>query len=438
MWVLGLVVLIDQVDQNLVRGVVPQLKSDFGIDDFGIGVLISAFVLVNGIVTVPAGYLADRWHRTRTIGHTVVAWSGITMLTAASQNFGQLIAGRALLGFGQAITEPSANSLISDYYPTEQRGSAFSVQQIMGIIGFGVGIALGGAIGSQFGWHWAFIVVGPPGFVIAAIAYRLREPSRGHGDRLHLGITEDEPAEEHQRLFEHGVRRFFVDMMTGLRDDLRVILSIPTLKFALVGVGAFMFTITGIGAWLPEFHRRFSGLTQEQATTAVGLIVLAGGIPGLLLGGSDRRPVRAPHPRRARRDPRVLHRDRHRPVHDLLPADAVRRVVRCSSSSACSRCGSPSRRSGPASPTRFPRTSAAPGSARSTSCRSCSAPPPRRSSSAPWRTSSTSASRSSSCRRRCSSARTCCTGRGTTSTPTRPRSSRPSCGRCSRIRSASQ
>src|SRR5207248_1208735 len=117
----------------------------------------------NPAVADTAGYLADRWHRTRTIGHTVVAWSGITMLTAASQNFGQLIAGRALLGFGQAITEPSANSLISDYYPTEQRGSAFSVQQIMGIIGFGVGIALGGAIGSQYGWHWAFIVVGPPG-----------------------------------------------------------------------------------------------------------------------------------------------------------------------------------------------------------------------------------------------------------------------------------
>ena len=151
-------------------------------------------MLVNGIVTVPAGYLADRWHRTRTIGHTVVAWSGITMLTAASQNFGQLIAGRALLGFGQAITEPSANSLISDYYPTEQRGSAFSVQQIMGIIGFGVGIALGGAIGSQYGWHWAFIVVGPPGFVIAAIAYRLHEPSRGYvhwyrGARLMEGAT---------------------------------------------------------------------------------------------------------------------------------------------------------------------------------------------------------------------------------------------------------
>ncbi len=179
MWVLGLVVLIDQVDQNLVRGVVPQLKADFGIDDFGIGILISAFVLVNGIVTVPgrvprrplASDPHDRAHR-RGVERHHDAHGRVPELRSA-------VAGRALLGFGQAITEPSANSLISDYYPTQQRGAAFSVQQIMGIIGFGVGIALGGAIGSQFGWNWAFIVVGPPGFVIAAIAYRLREPRRG-------------------------------------------------------------------------------------------------------------------------------------------------------------------------------------------------------------------------------------------------------------------
>jgi MFS family permease len=46
-----------------------------------------------------------------------------------------------------------------------------------------------------------------------------------------------------------------------------------------------MFSVTGIGAWLAEFHRRFSGLTQGQATAAVASIVIAGGIPGLLLGG---------------------------------------------------------------------------------------------------------------------------------------------------------
>jgi len=285
MWILGLVVLIDQIDQNVLRGVIPQLKEAFGVDDAAIGALLSVFVLVNGLVTVPAGYLADRWHRTRTIGHTVIAWSAISMITAASQTFGQLVVGRAVLGFGQGITEPSANALVSDYYPTQQRATAFSLQQIMGIVGFGVGIALGGAVGSTWGWHWAFLIVGPPGFVIAALAYRLREPRRGQGELLQLGVESDGAAIEHPKLFEHGLRRFVVDMVRGLVQDMRVILGIPTLRYALVGVGALLFTVQGVGAWLAEFHNRFSGLDQDQSTLAVGVLVLAGGIPGLLLGG---------------------------------------------------------------------------------------------------------------------------------------------------------
>lgn len=288
MWVLGLVIMIDQVDQNIVRGVVPQLKDDFGINDTQVGLLLSSFVLVNGLVTVPAGYLADRWRRTRTIGHTVVGWSAVTMLTATAGSFGALVALRAVLGFGQAITEPSAGSLLSDYYPSAQRGRVFSVQQVLGFAGFGLGIAVGGVVGDSLGWQWAFLIVGPPGFLIALLAYRLREPRRGHGDRVHLGIDDtahDEAADENTALFAGGFRRFLSDMVRGLVEDFRTILAIPTLRFALVGVGALLFTVSGVGAWLPEFHHRFSGLTQKQATSAVGALVLLGGIPGVLLGG---------------------------------------------------------------------------------------------------------------------------------------------------------
>jgi MFS family permease len=285
MWVLGLVIMIDQIDQNIVRGVVPQLKEAFGVNDAQIGLLLSAFVVVNGLVTVPAGYLADRWNRTRTIGHTVVGWSAITMLTAAAGTFGVLLALRAALGFGQAVTEPSAASLLSDYYPAQQRGRAFAVQQVLTFVGIGVGIALGGAIGERFGWRWAFIVVGPPGFVIALLAYSLREPRRGHADRMQLGVADDDGPAEHVALFEGGVRRFFVDMIRGLRDDFHTIYAIPTLRYALAGVGALLFTVSGIGAWLAVFHERFSGMTQDEATRAVGALLIAGGIPGILLGG---------------------------------------------------------------------------------------------------------------------------------------------------------
>src|SRR5205807_7647591 len=192
MWVLGLVIMIDQVDQNIVRGVITPLKHDFHASDASIGVLLAAFVLVNGIVTVPAGYLADRWDRTRTIGNTVVAWSGVTALTAAMPTFASLVAIRGALGFGQAITEPAAASLLADYYPPAERGRAFSVQQCLLFVGFGLGVGAGGLVGNALGWRAAFLLVGTPGVLIAVAVFRLREPARGAADRLQLGLDDAE------------------------------------------------------------------------------------------------------------------------------------------------------------------------------------------------------------------------------------------------------
>jgi len=287
MWVLGLVIFIDQVDQNILRGVVTPLQHDLGIGDLQIGVLLTAYTIVNGVITVPAGYLADRWNRSRTIGHTVVAWSGLTALTAAMPNYGSLLAIRSALGFGQAVTEPSAASLIGDYYPQEQRGKAFAVQQCLLLAGIGVGIGIGGVVGATLGWRAAFLVVGTPGVLIAFAMYRLREPGRGEADRLHLGLDREghDEVEVSHGLFEEGWRPFVRDMISGLRADARTILGIPTMRFALVGVSALLFTINAIGAALPQFYERDLGVGKGTAEALIGVLVVAGGIPGVMLGG---------------------------------------------------------------------------------------------------------------------------------------------------------
>jgi MFS family permease len=286
MWLIGFIIMSDQIDQNIVRGVVKPLQDEFGISDAGIGLLLSCFVLVNGLVTVPAGYLADRWNRTRTIGHTVMAWSGITALTAAAPNYGSLIAVRSALGFGQAITEPAAGSLLADYYPADRRGRAFSIQQVLLFVGFGLGVGLGGIVGNTLGWRWAFLIVGSPSIVFGLLMYRLKEPARGHGERLHLGIDHPEPdAELRPPLFENGLRGFWKDMIEGLRQDLRTIWSIPTMRYALVGVSSLLFTITAVGAALPQFYIRQLGVQEGQAEAYLGALVILGGIPGVLLGG---------------------------------------------------------------------------------------------------------------------------------------------------------
>jgi MFS family permease len=287
MWVLGLVVLVDEIDKNIVRGLIDPLEAHFGVGDFAIGILLSAQLLFNGVVTVPAGYLADRWNRTRAIGTTVVAWSAMTAAGAGALTFPMLVGLRSVLGFGQGVSEPSAASLVGDYYPTERRGRAFSIQMVMLFIGTGLGVALGGFLGIVVGWRWALVVVALPGLAVAAVVYRLREPKRGTADLMAaLGGGEIEHADgEKVHLFEHGLRQFARDMVDGLRKDMRTVLRIRTMRYALVGVAALLFTVTAISSWLAQYYSRQLHVAEGDAEAWFMALAILAGVPGILVGG---------------------------------------------------------------------------------------------------------------------------------------------------------
>ena len=288
MWVLGLVILMDEVDKNIVRGMITPIQEEFGVGDTAIGVLLACSLLISGLVTVPAGYLADRWVRTRAIGWTVVAWSGITAAGAAALSFPMLVGIRSALGFGQAVTEPSAASLLGDYYPPEERGKAFSIQQVMGIAGGGIGIALGGALSAIFNWRVGMLVAAVPALGVAFLAFKLREPKRGTADMMAAigaGKVEHADDDEHQPLFEDGFVQFLKDMVAGLRDDMRTVLNIRTMRYACVGVAALLFTVTAILAWLGPYYERQLHFAQGQGEAIVGMLVLFGGVPGVIFGG---------------------------------------------------------------------------------------------------------------------------------------------------------
>jgi MFS family permease len=288
MWVLGLVLLMDEIDKNIVRGLIDPIQEEFGVGDFAIGLLTSLALLFNGLITVPAGYLADRWNRKQAIGKTVVGWSVLSAGGATAVGFPMLVGLRSLLGFGQAISEPSGASLVGDYYPPEKRGKAFSIQQVMLIVGTGVGVGLGGALGQLFGWRWALIVSAIPGLLVASLVFRLREPRRGSADLMAaIGSGEIEHArdDEHPKLFDNGFWQFCRDMIDGLRADMRTIMNIRTMRYALVGIAALLFSVTAIAVWLAQYYQRHLHVAEGQGEAYFMALAVIGGVPGVLVGG---------------------------------------------------------------------------------------------------------------------------------------------------------
>lgn len=294
--VMGLVSLVDQIDVSVARGVLPILEDEWGLTDTELGLILSVFIVVSALATIPAGWVADHYRRTRVIGWTLLSWSGLILLSATAVNYLNLLAARAAMGIGQAVDDPASTSYLGDSYPSRMRARVFSFQQVSFFLGGGIGLALGGWVGNTLGWRWAFAVVGVPGALVSLAVFRLREPRRGEAE-LPESMTWDEIAALPPRQVDRArgaegltVRQFIHLAATELVSELRMIFGIRTMRYVLVGVAALLFTVSGVSTWLAVYHDRYSGMSEAEATVVTGVLLGLGGIIGTFVGGalSDR------------------------------------------------------------------------------------------------------------------------------------------------------
>ena len=298
MIVLSLVSMVDQVDIAILRGVLPILEDEWGLSDLQLGSLGFSFIFINTIATIPAGWVADHYKRTRVMGWTLVSWSILITFSATAVNYINLLFARAVMGIGQSIDDPTSTSLLADYYPPRIRARVFSLQQISLFVGGGLGLGLGGFVGQQLGWRWAFALIGIPGSLTAILAFRLREPRRGEAD-LRERYGDDLPPEapiEKRATEGLSMRDFLGQAWRELWKEMKVIFGIRTMRYILVGVSALLFTVSGIGYWLAIYHERYSNMTLAQATGFTAAVLAVGGGIGTIFGGSlsDRVYKRSP------------------------------------------------------------------------------------------------------------------------------------------------
>ena len=255
---------LNYMDRWVTSAVAPLIQVEFGLSDFSIGLLGSAFTFVYAVGALPFGLWADRGLRRNVIGTGVAVWSAATLLTGFTTNFIQLFATRAILGVGEASYYPAGTSLLGDYFPRQLRARVMSIWSAGTAFGIAAGFAGGGVLAARFGWRPAFFATAAPGLFLAVLAFRMREPLRGaaeaEGPRL-------------ERTREASVAKMLQ------------LLRIASLRYTILSQTALFFVLGADAYWLPTFLTRRFGMSVGEAGTVSGGVIVLGGLVGTLLGG---------------------------------------------------------------------------------------------------------------------------------------------------------
>jgi len=271
--------IVSYIDRFLPSLLLKPIKEDLALTDFQIGLLMGpAFGLFYVLVTVPIGWLADRWNRRAILAGGITLWCAMTCGGAFVRSFMPLFGMRLGVGLGEAAVGPCAVSLISDYFPRERRARAMSVFMAGTFLGAGAAFLFGGPLvaliaslpplvvpgfGPLRPWQMAFLVVGLPGFLLAGLMFTVREPIRT--ERVRNALRTDAAGNA-----SLGAAFGFI------RDRWR--------SFGALMLGSSSMVIIGsLTYWNVALFERTWGWGVRDVGLATGVLLLGGGTIGTLL-----------------------------------------------------------------------------------------------------------------------------------------------------------
>ncbi|RKN04167.1 MFS transporter [Streptomyces radicis] len=176
---IALAQLMVVLDATIVNIAMPSAQSDLGISDGNRQWIITAYALAFGGLLLFGGRISDLWGRRRAFIIGLIGFALASALGGAAQNEAMLYASRALQGVFGALLAPAALSLLTVLFTdAKERAKAFGVFGAIAGAGAAVGLLLGGALTDYLDWRWTFFVNIPFAAVAALGAVLvIREPN---------------------------------------------------------------------------------------------------------------------------------------------------------------------------------------------------------------------------------------------------------------------
>jgi len=262
------VYVLNFLDRSLISILAKPIQDSLHVTDGQLGLLGGLFfALFYCFIAIPVGWIADKTNRVWVLTLACAIWSGATMACGFAGTFLQLAVARMAVGFGEAGGVPPSYAIISDYFPSGQRGTALSIYNLGPPIGAALGIAFGASIAAAYSWRDAFIVLGAVG-VVAAVLVRLiiREPERGGLDSVADSADVGTAA-------------------SGFFQTIRMFFSRPSLVLAAIASGVTQIITYGAGNFTTLLLMREKGMTLSEVALWSALVVGIGMSAGIFASG---------------------------------------------------------------------------------------------------------------------------------------------------------
>lgn len=265
---LFLIGVVNYLDRSALSIANTTIQKDLVITPVEMGVMLSAFSLAYAFSQLPMGALIDRLGSKLALGGSLIVWSVAQAAFGLFSSYGHLVGLRVLLGIGEAPVFPSAAKALSEWFDTQERGTATGWVWSSTCIGPCLAPPLLTVFMVHLGWRGMFILTGVIGLVLATCWFAFYKSKAQY--MAETGRAEPVAAPTRQSAAPK-VR------WTALLKDRNT-------WGAFLGFMGVIYMIWLNLTWLPGYFEREHGLDLYRTAWVVSLAYLFGAVGTIVAG----------------------------------------------------------------------------------------------------------------------------------------------------------
>lgn len=176
--VIGLAFFFDNLDLAAMTYLLGSISAEFGLTPAQAGMLGSASFVGMAVGAVSSGMLADRFGRKPVFQISMIAWGLGSYLCSTAGDPLSLGIYRFVLGVGMGMELPLAQTLLSEFIPTERRGKYLALMDGNWPIAFLCAGLLSYHVLPAYGWRTMFLLGAVPALFLFVVRRYVPESPR--------------------------------------------------------------------------------------------------------------------------------------------------------------------------------------------------------------------------------------------------------------------